>query len=269
MRVAVILSGQIRNARYCFPSVDKFILQKYSPDVFIETWYPDSEIVSWSDGIQKDTLTINEVIKMYQPKCISIEDFKGEISRCIDEITKEIPVHGNRPNNVYSMYYKIYKSFLQLSNFTQSNQNYYDYIIRLRFDLEFETFPDLNELNSDQINIPIGSDWLNGVNDLLAIGNYANIKKYCELFLKFSDYTKMGISTHPETLLRTHLELENLSVNRFPLKYYLGSKRQSVHNTEINETPIFYIPPSRILKAKSVSSQPSVKWATPDDLLSP
>ena len=247
MRVALLMSGQIRNAKQCFPSLDKFILQKYSPDVFVETWYPGSGIKSWSAGTPTDSLTVDELVSLFNPKSISIEDFHGEISSKIQSLTEKIPINGNIPKNVYSMHYKLYKCFQLLSGYCQYDKNYYDHIIRLRFDLEFSSFPILEELNNEEIHIPQGWDWFSGTNDLMAIGNYKNIKKYCELYLKFFDYVRLGISTHPETLLRTHLELEGIDVSRFFLNYNLGTAKRNL-NEEVVTDPLFYIPAHEILR---------------------
>jgi hypothetical protein len=70
----------------------------------------------------------------------------------------------------------------------------------------------------DNINIPSGGNFLNGINDLFAFSSPANMKYYCSMIDKMNEYvTEDGIVCHPETLLKHHLKSKPLHRPEFPV----------------------------------------------------
>ncbi len=69
MRTALLITGQFRNAKYCFTGIKKNILDFYNPDVFISGWTnPDSISPGGYFGVvPDDDCTIPEILEMYKP----------------------------------------------------------------------------------------------------------------------------------------------------------------------------------------------------------
>jgi hypothetical protein len=219
LNVALLITGQIRNAKESYFSIKEKILDVYNPDVFIETWSNTSEIDSHFNGIIKNDSTLDEIKKMYSPKILSSEEYSKEIKKYfLDKSLNKNYYPETKPSNVYSMHYKIKKGF-NLIEIYQPFKKFYDIIIKIRFDIKLETFINLYEINPNKIYIPKGWDHHNGINDLLAIGGYKVMKTYCNLYLHLEEYYKNGLIFHPETLLKAHLEKNKIDIER-PLVYY-------------------------------------------------
>ena len=73
LNIALLITGQIRNAKESYPSIKEKILDVYNPDVFIETWSNSSKIISHFNGLLENDSTLDEIEKMYNPYIISSE----------------------------------------------------------------------------------------------------------------------------------------------------------------------------------------------------
>jgi len=217
MKVALLLSGQIRNINECFESINKNILSPYNPDVYIETWNYDNVIYDHRGEIINNDSSINDIIDMFNPKNISVEDFNSFYCNKIKQVANEIvpPFPETKPQNVLFQYYKIYKCFKQIYE-----PEYYDFIIRSRFDLSFDYFVDLHSLTKG-LYIPYGWDHREGINDLLAFGDWRSMELYCSLYENITQYMNDGCIVHPEYILKYHLNKMNIQPQRPFIKYYL------------------------------------------------
>jgi hypothetical protein len=213
MKIALLLTGQIRNAKECFPYIEQHVIGPYNPDVYINTWFPEKD-----GSIYKSDSSLDDIIQLYSPKNISIEDYDSDFCRKIIELVNTIK--GDRfdshHKNIFFQFYKIYKGFNMIPEYSD-----YDMIIRGRFDLKFNTFPDLNLLDLSKLYIPQGWDWNIGYNDLFAFGSPHLIKKYCYLYENILVYLSEGCPLHPETILKHHLNKLNILPERIEIEYYL------------------------------------------------
>jgi hypothetical protein len=86
-------------------------------------------------------------------------------------------------------------------------------VVRSRPDIRL-----LGELNltcqPNEIYIPGGNDFRDGINDQFAYGNYEEMKKYFSLYLHWKEYYREGHYLHSEGMLKTHLERMGLTVVR-------------------------------------------------------
>lgn len=228
MRTAILLSGQIRDARDCFPTLDQQIIQPYNADVFIDTWVPESQVLDHRGQLITDNLSTQEVLKLYKPKLAMFEDFNA--SPLFDrirnyKIENRTAYDGSHAwetkiENVIYMYYKVWRCFQHMKHYETMNNFTYDRVIRMRFDLQFESFP-VVDTQPGNVYVPAGFDHRGGINDLLSMGTRETMEKVCDLFLKTMQYAESGVGFHPESLLRTHIEKCELAINRFPVRYKL------------------------------------------------
>ena len=227
IKTALQISGQIRDAKNCFESVKTHILDKFNPDVFIDTWKPSNRIMDHRGAYIPNDMTIDEVIEGYNPKVIQVEDFDTPLMKHIAEFPYQRlnAYDGTFPwetkfQNVFYMYYKVWKANIHKCSHENLNAIKYDRVIKSRFDLKFDEFPDIIP-EKNTVYVPSGWDCRGGLSDLLAIADSETINKYCRLFECLKTYHDNGITLHPESVLRKHLEFQGIKIERFNLKYYL------------------------------------------------
>jgi hypothetical protein len=228
MKTAILISGQLRDARNCFPSLKEYVIDLYNADVFIDTWSPSSNLLDHRGQLIPDNLTTQEMLSLYKPKLAMFEDFDD--SPLFDRIKQT--VNGNKIGydgshawetkieNVFYMYYKVWRCLQHMKHYEAINNFKYDQVIRMRFDLLFESFP-IIQADPGIVYVPAGFDHRGGINDLLSLGNRETMEMICDLFVNLVQYAKAGFGMHPESILRTHIETCGLKINRFPLKYKL------------------------------------------------
>lgn len=227
MKVALILSGQFRNAKECYHTIKDNILDVYSPDVFISSWLNSSNIIpsGWFGSTPSDDCDISDIINMYNPISIEMETFDNDkyspfknLSNRLDSLLE--PGTETKTINVVSMHYKRYKANLLKSKYEELNNFKYDVVICSRFDLEF--LEKINLEKNDNINIPIGFDWANGISDLFAYGKSEIMDQYFNIFNMFDFYMlEKRVHYSPEYILKFHIDYNNLNVSRFLLYYKL------------------------------------------------
>ncbi|CAB4124317.1 hypothetical protein UFOVP49_155 [uncultured Caudovirales phage] len=227
MKTAVVISGQIRDAKQCFNSLHGEILLPYNADVFIDTWIPTNSIVDHRGDLIPNDMSIDEIIFNYKPKMINVEDFNSPFMKYIKDTApkKTSSYDGSlawetKVENVFYMYYKVWRANSLKSYYEKLNGFKYDCVIRMRFDLEFGSFPIIVP-KKNEIYIPEGSNHRGGINDLMALGDSDTMDKHANLFCSLNQYMNMDIGLHPESLMRSHLEQLNLDIKRFQITYKL------------------------------------------------
>jgi hypothetical protein len=245
MRTALLISGQFRNASDYFPQFKQNILDVYHPDVFISCWNPTETIF---DTVQlqtrdiQDTLSISDVISIYEPKSILSEDFNSpKIKNIINRANSlgDFSIKNGEISfsSVFCMWYKIGSALSLLTDYERETGIRYDRIIKSRFDLLFKESPEFN-LDPMVIRIPKGYDWRSGINDIFAMGGRDAMSYYCSLYSKIETYiVDKKILFHPETLLKYHLFTSEFDVERVDLDVYLRDKRiGDLEQNELNWT---------------------------------
>ena len=228
MKTALLLSGQVRDAKNCFPTLKQHIIEPYQADVFIDTWVPDSHVLDHRGQLIADDLSTQEVLSLYKPKLAMFEDFNSSpfFRRIkdynIDNRTAYDGSHAweTKIENVFYMYYKVWTCFQNMKHYEEMNNFRYDRVIRMRFDLLFESFP-IVEVLPGIVYVPSGFDHRGGINDLLSLGTRETMAKVCGLFENLVQYANDGVGFHPESILRTHIDKCELGIDRFPVKYKL------------------------------------------------
>ena len=194
MRTAVCLSGFLRACEASYESLNKFIFERFKPDIFISTWDQDGQ----AGQLQKTA------VDMYRPKAIEIQSWPevlaswGDLAELDKRKRADVTVA-----NVLGMFYKIYRSN-QLKRAAESSAGVrYDAVVRLRTDLLFYDAPDLRGIIPGYV--AIGNTFgYGGLPDLFAYGDSGSMDVYSDLFPRIRSYVNEGCIFHPEILLEWH-----------------------------------------------------------------
>lgn len=235
MKVALLLSGQLRNFEDCFDNISCSIINACSPDVYI---YSVDE-----PGRSE------RAISLFKPVKYHFEETEGSVSWPGGTIPKAGSQRNK--NNLHKTNYNnkdlkgLTGSELKVNAWTvplhtlqmQRKLNAccsllegeYDWIIKSRFDCQFLDMHFSNEflsgLDPEALHIPEGGDH-EGTNDTVCVSSHRNMNHYCNLYNNIASYClDEGVTFHPESLLKHHLK--GRLVKRFNCVVTL---RGAVHN---------------------------------------
>lgn len=240
MRTAILISGQIRNAKDTYESIKKNLIDVYDADVFISTWTNSDKIAKsvLAGGSKGDDSTLDELIQMYKPKRIEVEEYNDELIQSIQKLYKNknssIPIE-TKPLSVFMMWYKTAKVNSLRKEYEKRNKFEYDVVIKTRFDLAVDEPLPIIDANSYRNNIwiPKGWDWKNGMNDLFALGNGNVMDYYCSMFSELPYFLDEGHLFHPEYLMKVHIDRGAMQLNR--PKWELSLRGIKIHSKEAND----------------------------------
>lgn len=219
MKTALLLSGQLRNAKDSYPLIKKNLIDVYNADVFISTW-SDSHKIGKSvlaGGSSPDDSTIDEVIGMYKPITIEVDKYEDELVQKFKKMFSPYEANApfeTKPLAVFMMWYKTWKVNQLRINYQKINHFKYDTIIKSRFDLDCDSEIQIIDPQPNQIYIPKGWDWKMGYNDLFALGNDSVMNYYCDMFNNLIPMLDDGHMFHPEYLMKAYLDLSGFSIQR-------------------------------------------------------
>lgn len=133
MKIAIVFSGQGRWAEYAYSSIKEKILDKYDVDVYCQMWWDDEIKENGYVGSRRTYDVPNDLPKiverLYNPKQFLINK-SSDLS--------EYP-YGHLP--FVSQFVGIQRA-CNLFDWSQ-----YDFIVKMRYDLEVYNFPDLHLLD--------------------------------------------------------------------------------------------------------------------------
>ena len=192
MKIAILYSGLPNISLDIFNNHKKYLIDEYDCDIYCSSWY--------TTGIEK-TIDIINPLEYHIEKINDVQNVFKEFLIYAKNKRPEV-----RPINVFSMYYKLSKSFDLIKNKT------YDIAIRHRLDTKYDRKIELSI--SNLIKIPRDNDH-GGINDRWAYGPPSLMEKYCSVFKYIPIYTQINqIRFHPETLLLHHLKQNNVPFTR-------------------------------------------------------
>ena len=209
MKTAVCISGQLRTLEF-LPNLVEKIITPLGADVFIDSWITND-------------VNVHNVISLLRPKMVHLEDMND--APLTHQIRCSLPAqvidyNGNEAHeikkveNVPFMWYKIWRCNELMHQYEKHNRIRYDRVVRLRTDITVRQMPNIiPEVKT--LYIPAGNDHRNGICDLLALGNPQTMDLYCDLYNNVHRYMTLGFGFHPESLLRRHIEVNQLAVKRF------------------------------------------------------
>lgn len=241
MKTALCISGHIRSFLDVYDTLYRYILEPYSPDVFIHTW---DTIGFFTRGkkikghrvkmIQDDTvspLLWSEVLEKLQPVAIYQENQRTVNLRYFDKEEYTIRAYAGMPSNYAYNLYSIQKANdLRLQH--QKIQGFeYDFVIRTRFDLEYQS-----NLHIDDLDVQSGSlfypSYRNGVfpelRDVFVMGSSLAVNAYANTFSHIKEYLTTGCNFSAESLINRSLYNERITTVRVPIQFRI--KRQGIGN---------------------------------------
>ena len=162
MKIALCISGQPRHYEIGYFSFTKAILNKYNPDVFIHTWYDKDkvgQVYDRSDPAERREETQNLIYddipeginNLYRPKVFIHEP---QVQFNLRDTGFTLAEHSITPFRLYSQKYSIEKANDLKSEYEKENGFKYDWVIRARFDLDYDLMNlDLSKYNKKYIYV--------------------------------------------------------------------------------------------------------------------
>jgi hypothetical protein len=184
MKIALVLSGQLRSVSEGFKYIKQNLLDHYDVDVFFHTW-----VKNWD----------RNAIDLYKPK---------------DALIEEDSIFGNFPNyrivssshparNTILMYRSIkYADMLRKNSHTE-----YDWIIRTRFDFALNTKIQFNQLDRTKMYFCNTRSNIQSteVHDQFALATPNDMSIYSSVYDNIHSYHSEGCVVNGEDLLIYHL----------------------------------------------------------------
>lgn len=198
MKTAILLSGKLRDFKNCYPSLRHHILDRNDCDLFLQAYAEEPEI--------------DDAICLYKPRCSIIEkedlvskSFVSSYSAC-DGRMSSCPWQWRNWKAAFSLV----------------PSQVYDCVVRCRYDLKFDSPLDFSKFDMNEMNIPMGADWLGGICDVFAFSSYKNMMWYMTMTDLVDAYIPK-IGCHPETVLKHHLNNNPMGfpINRYKHNVYI------------------------------------------------
>ena len=217
MKLAVVMSGMLRNFEHTFATTKKYIFD----DQFFETvdvffaGYPGKKGVVYCE---------EKFVNYYKPKSYLLQDWGPDIEKEIEEQTG-VSSWVNNPTNSKAMNIMSFWRCRFLANelrkkYAAENNFEHDLVYNLRTD--FFAFNNIDSLRAtlaanDKNSVYVPEDWdFKSVNpicigDPMAFGSASAMNKYFSLYQFAKTYKELGSPIHPETLLGNHFKYQNLN----------------------------------------------------------
>jgi hypothetical protein len=196
MKIALCLSGGLRNFKDTQYSFQEYLLSTHDVDVFFY-------------GLEnRDGSEINrqDLEQLYHPKISVVNN---------QQYYDSIPCPYHLPSAYYA-FYNIYMCNELKKQYEIKNGFKYDLVIRSRTDCFWFRYIREQEFELAKHNIMIPADWaFKGVNpyarsDMFAFGNSELMDSYSLMFTRLKEYTDTIGMFHPESICGYHLLLNNI-----------------------------------------------------------
>jgi hypothetical protein len=221
VEVALCLYGQMRSWNKAYYQLEKKLIRRLDPDIFIHTWRnrggkPSADPSEKADDIQDREIGESEIIRQYEPKSIQIEEFNQEYYNKIHNV--HIPESYQGAKSTLPLLYKMYACVELKKKWERKNNFEYDIVILTRPDIAFIKPLPPETLNSE------GCVWqlrrnFDLVDDLVLIGTSDEIDKISMCFQNVEDYLTnekfdgvMEILSHHAH--KTNVEIRNADASR-------------------------------------------------------
>jgi len=204
MKIALLLSGDIRNLKENYTNLKNNLLDLYDIDVFLSVWS--------DDGLTE----INELVK---PLVFDAEKYTSDYENVWNSNISNLLHKGEKNTNLInclSMWYKTNRVNQLKNNYEKLMGFRYDVVLKSRPDLKIETPVDMFIPKKNTIYIPKGWDWSGGINDLMAYSDSKTMDVYSDLYNSYYHILNQSErKLNAELILKNYLKFfTNLSVER-------------------------------------------------------
>jgi hypothetical protein len=239
--VAICISGQFRSFDKCLPSIFKNLIltnSKYKLKFFTSFAKEENKPIN----IPTEFFKISSVIKIEEDSVLPDLTYQKSKYKYQDfQLDSE-----NEPKLIYYQLKQFQSVFNMVKEYEKNNNMMFDYVMRLRPDLEFKNIFDWT-LFEDSIITP-SEDHFHGYNDRFAIGPRNLMGVYMNrLDYWMSENDDINFTTQAEVNLKHHLDNHNILVNKIPIdlqyiRYNDFSKTKlkitSITNDEVHFTNV-------------------------------
>lgn len=130
MKIALIITGQLRTYKLCCNILKNTLIDKYDIDVFLSI---DKSNKLQSDNLNStnnsDDIDIQNAIQFFTPKDVFINNDYDDI---FEKIEVNTSIRENRL--ILEQYYIVQQGYKLVINYSKTNNIKYDAVIRVRFD---------------------------------------------------------------------------------------------------------------------------------------
>ena len=236
MKVALLLTGHMRCWDQVFPNTKQHIIDKYNPDIFIDTW--DSEAY-WDPHSAKGIteggpkLDIAGIEEAYKPVVMNVDSYEQFEDNFVTR-AKQFETFYHVPKNQISMWFKVGRGMLSVEEHMMLTGKTYDLVIRMRPDLVFNE--PLPEFNSNKFyTLGYRNHMGQGTSDMVQVGNFFTMSLFCKVLYHLPQlYKETGllcphvISEH--FIRRLGLPWEEFMINKTIMHTPLGEyKHKSLY----------------------------------------
>ena len=236
MKVALLLTGHMRCWDQVFPNTKQHIIDKYNPDIFIDTW--DSEAY-WDPHSAKGIteggpkLDVAGIEEAYKPVVMNVDSYEQFEDNFVTR-AKQFETFYHVPKNQISMWFKVGRGMLSVEEHMMLTGKTYDLVIRMRPDLVFnESLP---EFDSNKFyTLGYRNHMGQGTSDMVQVGNFFTMSLFCKVLYHLPQlYKETGllcphvISEH--FIHRLGLPWEEFMINKTIMHTPLGEyKHKSLY----------------------------------------
>jgi len=203
VKVAIIMAGDLRDFTVTYPYFRDNVLFHQDCDIYMHCYNSEHT---------------EAALDLYLPEKYKIEDRETVTVEFDDACNRNTFVEVDVAAGFYQ-----WRSIKEVFDLIDCNKKY-DFVFKSRYDLAYldpfciEAFG----LDNSVYNIPDGGDWRGGLNDMVAISSYENMKYYSSMYNYMNGYTlNDNVPSHSEVLLRHHLEKRSVEINRIDCNVYL------------------------------------------------
>ncbi len=236
MKVALLLTGHMRCWDQVFPNTKQHIIDKYNPDIFIDTW--DSEAY-WDPHSAKGIteggpkLDVAGIEEAYKPVVMNVDSYEQFEDNFVTR-AKQFETFYHVPKNQISMWFKVGRGMLSVEEHMMLTGKTYDLVIRMRPELVFnESLP---EFDSNKFyTLGYRNHMGQGTSDMVQVGNFFTMSLFCKVLYHLPQlYKETGllcphvISEH--FIRRLGLPWEEFMINKTIMHTPLGEyKHKSLY----------------------------------------
>lgn len=196
MKIALCMSGGLRNFKDTHYSFEKYLLSAHDVDVF----FYGLENKEGEETNNKDL----DILYNPKMKVVNTKEYYNSIP-CL-----------YHPPSVFYAFYNIYMCNELKRKYESKNQFKYDLVIRSRTDYFWFRYITEKEFEFSKSNIMIPVDWaFKSVNpyaraDVFAFGSSQLMDRYSSMFNRLDEYTKKIGMFHPESICGYHLMVNDI-----------------------------------------------------------
>ena len=203
MKIALCFYGQPRFLEEAYVLSYKKLLDKYSPEVYVHTWWDEKlvgrqyDVAQWARrAIQDEDLvyksnTVDQIYKLYNPVRIQVDSPINHF------------LYG-QPSN----YFQFYTQYAVKELVDRD----YDIIIRTRFD--FKILQDIPIEQNDSLNVPNTCPDPELLQDAFSFSNQTNFNKISNMYLNLEEFIGKGVGER-EYAFKAQVEKEKIPYRLF------------------------------------------------------